>query len=213
MSFYDISKRIFDVAGSLFCIVLFSPFLVGMAIWIKMVSPEGLMLADIPARVGKNGKNFKFYKFRSMIPNAHQWLLDHPIWYRKYQENDYKLDPMQDPRLLPGARFMRKYSIDELPQFFNVLEGNMSIVGPRAYFPFEVEEQTKKFPDTKEYMPLVLSVKPGITGIWQISGRSEISFSHRVKMDADYAKKKSLLYDLMVVLKTPFAVLSAKGAY
>ena len=119
----------------------------------------------------------------------------------------------EDPRLIPGAKFLRKSSIDEFPQFFNVLRGEMSLVGPRAYFPFEVEEQTKRFPETAELMPVVLSVNPGITGIWQISGRSEITFPERVRMDADYAKRRSLLYDLVIMLKTPLVVLGAKGAY
>ncbi|KKU30760.1 MAG: Undecaprenyl-phosphate galactose phosphotransferase [candidate division WWE3 bacterium GW2011_GWA1_46_21] len=213
MTFYDVTKRIIDVVGALVGVVIFSPVMVAIAIWIKIVSPEGSVFADIPQRVGRHGRNFRFYKFRSMIPNALQWLRDHPELYKKYQENGYKLGQDEDPRLIPGAKFLRKSSIDEFPQFFNVLRGEMSLVGPRAYFPFEVEEQTKRFPETAELMPVVLSVNPGITGIWQISGRSEITFPERVRMDADYAKRRSLLYDLVIMLKTPLVVLGAKGAY
>ena len=213
MDLYDVSKRIIDVIGAALCIIVFSPLMLLVALWIKLVSPEGSVFADIPERVGKDGKDFRFYKFRSMIPNAHQWLLDHPDLYKRYQDNGYKLSQEEDPRLIPGAKFLRKSSIDEFPQFFNVLRGDMSLVGPRAYFQFEVEEQTKRFPETAALMPVVLSVKPGINGVWQTSGRSEITFHQRVRMDADYAKRRSLLYDLLIMLKTPFVVLGAKGAY
>lgn len=211
---YDrFGKRIMDIFGSIFGIILFFPFMLATAIWIKLASPEGPIFADIPERVGKGGRRFKMFKFRSMIPNAHEWLLKHPEWYEKYKANDYKLSEDEDPRFIKGAKFIRKTSLDEFPQFFNILFGDMSLVGPRAYYPFEIEEQTEKFPETKEYISGVLLTKPGLTGPWQVGGRSEISFSDRVKMDAEYAKKKSLLYDLTMMLKTPYAVLTAKGAY
>lgn len=209
--FYDITKRIIDIIASIIGIIIFSPILIGLAIWVKLVSPEGPILADIPDRVGKGKKPFKMYKFRSMIPNAQAWLDDHPEWKKKYIENDYKLDP--DPRWLKGAKFYRKVSIDEMPQFFNVLKGDMSIVGPRAYYFFELEEQGKRFPETKENIDSVSKMKPGITGPWQVGGRSEIGFVDRIKMDADYAKKRSILYDLLIILKTPFAVFSQKGSF
>jgi exopolysaccharide production protein ExoY len=107
---------------------------------------------------------------------------------------------------------MRKYSVDELPQFFNVLKGDMSLVGPRAYYPFELKEQLQKYPEATKCVDILTTVKPGITGTWQIGGRSEVSFPERVQMDADYAKKSSLLYDILVLLKTPYAVLTTKGA-
>jgi len=182
-------------------------------VWVKLVSPEGPIFADIPERVGLNRTPFRFYKFRSMIPDAHGFLLKHPELHKKYVENNYKIDAEQDPRFIKGAKFIRKYSLDELPQFFNVLLGDMSIVGPRAYYFFEVDEQCEKIPEAKKYMADVLSVRPGITGIWQVSGRSEISFLNRVKMDAEYAKKKSILYDLLIIIRTPFAVISGKGAF
>jgi len=152
------------------------------------------------------------YKFRSMIPNAHKWLLEHPEWHEKYKANNYKISPDEDPRFIKGARFMRKYSIDELPQFLNVLLGDMSLVGPRAYYPFELREQREKYPEASQYIDEVFQIKPGITGVWQVSGRSSIGFLERIKMDADYAKKRSILYDLLIILKTPLAVLAAKGA-
>lgn len=213
MSIYDILKRLIDIIGSLVGIILFSPFLIGAAIWVKVVSPEGPVFADIPDRVGKNSKPFKLLKFRSMIPNAHEFLLKHPDLHKKYLENNYKISADEDPRFLPGAKFLRKSSIDEMPQFFNVLLGEMSLVGPRAYYFFEVEEQCNRYPEAREYMADVLSVKPGITGKWQVGGRSEVSFVNRVKMDAEYAKTRSILYDLLIILKTPFVVLTGKGAF
>jgi len=207
---YSIGQRFIDVMVSIFCIVLFSPIMVITAIFIKVVSPNGSVFADIVERVGKDRRRFKMFKFRSMIPNAHDWLKSRPELYKKYQENSYKLDP--DPRLIKGGAFIRKYSIDELPQFFNILFGDMSIVGPRAYFPFELDEQVGRFPHAKDNLNAALGVKPGLTGIWQISGRSKVDFLGRVEMDAEYAKKKSLLYDLMIILKTPYVVVTGKGA-
>ena len=208
--FYETGKRIMDIIGAFIGIVIFSPVMLLVALWIKLVSPEGPVFADTVKRSGKGGKKFKMYKFRSMIPNAQAWLDAHPEWKKKHEENDYKLDP--DPRWIKGARFLRKSSIDEMPQFFNVLKGQMSLVGPRAYFPFELEEQGGRFPNTKKYIETVKTIKPGITGPWQVGGRSEIEFEQRIQMDADYAKTKSLLYDLLIILKTPIAVIMQKGS-
>lgn len=146
-----------------------------------------------------------------MIPHAHEWLQSQPELLKKWTENNFKLDP--DPRLIRGAVFMRKSSIDEMPQFFNVLNGDMSIVGPRAYHDFEIEAQLKKCPHLRSSMDQVLTIKPGITGLWQVSGRSQLKFEERVELDAQYARKKSLLYDLMIILRTPFVVITGKGAY
>ncbi len=213
MDTYTIGKRIIDIVGALFGIILLSPLMLSAAILIKIVSPKGPILADIPVRVSKNGGEFKMFKFRSMIPNAHNWLQQNPEWLKKYQDNNYKLNEDEDPRFLPGARLMRKYSIDEFPQFFNVLKGDMSLVGPRAYYPFELVEQAKRFPETVEDIKILKTAKPGITGVWQVNGRSKIPFVQRVKMDAEYAKRKSLVYDLLIILKTPWAVFTSKGAY
>lgn len=208
---YDFSKRILDIVGSIVGIILFSPIMLLTALWIKIVSFDGPIFADIPNRVGKNGKPFFMYKFRSMWPNAHEKMLADPVLSKLYYANNYKLDP--DPRLLPGAAFYRKASIDEMPQFFNVLKGEMSLVGPRAYFDHEVIEQVERYPEAKPYMEALLTTKPGITGPWQVGGRSAIGFLERVKIDAEYAKKRSLLYDMVIILKTPLAVLTSKGAY
>ncbi len=207
---YSVEKRILDIFGSLVGLLLFFIPMLFTAVYIKLISPSGPILADMKKRVGKDGKEFKMYKFRSMRPHSQKWLEEHPELYKKYQENGYKLDP--DPRLIKGANFLRKLSIDELPQFLNILKGSMSLVGPRAYFKYELDEQLQRYPEAKDYISDALSVKPGLTGVWQTSGRSEIGFMDRIKMDADYAKRKSILYDLLVIMKTPYVVVTKKGA-
>ncbi|NBO36093.1 sugar transferase, partial [bacterium] len=130
---------------------------------------------------------------------------------KKYKENNYKLDP--DPRLIKGGKFLRKYSFDELPQFFNILLGDMSIVGPRAYLKFELKEQEEKYPETSDDIKIMLTAKPGLTGLWQISGRSSVGFVERIKMDAEYARNRSIFYDILIIMKTPLVVIFGKGAY
>lgn len=208
---FEIIKRIIDIFGSLVGIILFSPLMLLIAVYIKIVSPGGSVIADTKGRVGFKGKEFKLLKFRSMIPDAQSWLESQPELFKKYKENNFKLDP--DPRLIPGGKFIRKYSLDELPQFFNILLGDMSLVGPRAYFRFELEEQLKKFPETKDFIAQMQLAKPGLTGVWQTSGRSSVGFVERIRMDADYAVKRSILYDIFIILKTPLVVIFGKGAY
>lgn len=205
-------KRAIDVVGSIICIIIFLPLMLVASVWIKVVSPKGPVLADIPHRVGKDKQPFKFYKFRSMYPNAHELLKKDPELYAKYVKNNYKLHTDEDPRLIKGGAFLRKSSLDEFPQFFNVLKGEMSLVGYRAYYFDEMEEQLKRFPEANKYINKVMEVKPGITGLWQVSGRSDIGFVDRVKLDAKYAENVSFVYDMMIILKTPYVVLTGKGA-
>jgi lipopolysaccharide/colanic/teichoic acid biosynthesis glycosyltransferase len=201
-----------DIIGALVGIILFSPIMALAALYVKLVSPKGPILVEPKGcmRSGKNGKPFRMYKFRSMVPNAHELMLKDPELARKYRESNYKIE--DDPRWIPYASLIRKTSIDEFPQFFNVLKGEMSIVGPRAYFPNELVEQSEKYPESKEHIQRIIHVKPGITGPWQVGGRSEIGFVDRVKMDSEYAKKRSLLYDLQIILKTPVAVITQRGS-
>lgn len=209
---YNFLKRTFDIILSVIFIILFSPIILLTAIAIKLDS-DGPILADTPPRVGRNGKPFKMYKFRSMIKNAHHALANDPELkhlYEEYKKSGYKLKG--DPRITRVGRFIRKYSLDEVPQFFNSLKGDMSVVGPRAYYPDELRDQQKEYPDTAEAVQVVLSVKPGITGVWQVSGRSAINFDKRIRLDASYASKRSIIYDFIILLKTPFAMLSGKGA-
>lgn len=206
-------KRILDLSVAIVASIVFFPVCVITAIAIKLESPDGPVFADIPPRVGKDGKRFYTYKFRSMIPNAHQLLRTDPRFkelYEKYKKSSFKLH--EDPRWTKVGKFIRKYSIDEIPQFINVFRGEMSVVGPRPYYVDELENQVEKYPHTKGLVKQALSVNPGITGSWQVSGRSEINFDKRIEMDAQYARENSLWYDIVIMLKTPFAMISGKGA-
>lgn len=209
---YSFIKRVIDVVGSVILAGIFLPIWVVTALAIKLDSP-GPILADTPQRVGKDGKLFKLYKFRSMIVNAHEKLRRDPRLaklYGEYKRNSYKLK--EDPRVTRVGRFIRKHSLDEIPQILNVLRGEMSLVGPRPYYPDELVEQQRKYPHTRELVKVVLSAKPGITGHWQVSGRSEVNFDKRIKMDADYVNKRSLWLDIIILLKSPWAMISGKGA-
>lgn len=210
--FYKITKRVMDIVLSSVLLILFAPIAAVTALAIKIDS-EGPVFADIPERVGKNGRRFRMYKFRSMHAGSHTKLRTDPKmknFYEEYKKSSYKL--FADPRITQVGKFIRKHSIDEVPQFLNVLKGEMSIVGPRAYFPDELEEQTKKYKNAKGLVKEALSVKPGITGPWQVSGRSEVNFDKRIGIDATYARKKSITDDLKVLLRTPWAMISGKGA-
>lgn len=209
---YEITKRTIDLIGGFFLLIFFAPVMLVTAIVIKVTS-KGPVFADIPKRVGKNGKLFKFLKFRSMFVNAHNLMKTDPRFkklYEEYKKSSYKLH--KDPRVTKFGKFIRKYSIDETPQLFNVIKGDMSIVGPRAYFPDELEDQQKRYPATKDLVKEMLTVKPGITGYWQVTGRSEVNFDKRIEMDAYYARKKSVILDVLILLKTPWAMVSGKGA-
>lgn len=209
---YEFVKREIDIIFSILLLLFFLPIIVAIIIAIKLDS-KGPVLADTPERVGRNGKLFKMYKFRSMVQNAHDLLREDPKFsklFDTYKKGSYKLK--NDPRITRVGRFIRKHSLDEIPQFMNVLKGEMSLVGPRAYYPDELKEQQKKYPQTKDSVRIVLSVKPGITGFWQVSGRSEINFDKRIEMDAEYVKKRSVFYDLLIITKSPWAMVSGKGA-
>jgi len=210
--FYNIVKRILDLVLTFFLTTLFLPIWIAVPILIRLDS-VGPVFADTPKRVGKNGKLFNMYKFRSMVQNAHNILRTDPKLkelYQKYRQNSYKL--ADDPRITRVGRFLRRFSLDEAPQFFNVLKGEMSLVGPRAYYHDELKKQQQIYPQTKKYVKILLSAKPGVTGYWQVAGRSEINFDKRVKMDAEYVKKRSIFYDLLIIFQTPWAMISGKGA-
>lgn len=207
--FYDFFKRVVDVFFAIIGLVILFPVVLITTIAIKLDSP-GPVLADTPERVGKNGQLFKMLKFRSMFQNAIEILEKNPALMAEYKKNSYKL--VNDPRVTRVGKFIRKYSIDEFPQLINILKGEMSLVGPRAYYPFELEEQQKKYPKSREFVKIILSAKPGATGLWQVSGRSDINFDKRVEMDAEYVKRKSVSYDMSIILRTIPAVLSGKGA-
>ena len=205
-------KRFIDIAFSFSLLILFFPIAVITMVAIKTNS-DGPVFADVPERIGQHGRRFKMYKFRSMILNAHYMLRTDPKFAQlleEYKKGSYKLK--KDPRITEVGKFIRKHSIDEIPQLLNVFLGDMSIVGPRAYYPDELENQQKKYPSTKKLVSKVLSVKPGITGLWQVSGRSEINFDKRIAIDAQYVDNVSLLNDTKIIMRTPFVMITGKGA-
>lgn len=209
---YKTLKRIIDIVSALVLLIIFSPVILLTSVSIKLTSP-GPVFADTPKRVGKGGKLFYPYKFRSMILNAHKLLTTDPKFrklYKEYKRSSYKL--YEDPRVTHVGRLIRRHSIDEVPQLFNVIRGEMSLVGPRPYYPDELEEQQRRYPKTKSLVGKVLSVQPGITGIWQVSGRSGVNFDKRITLDAHYAENMSLWMDLGILLKTPWVMISGKGA-
>ncbi|MBO5255816.1 MAG: exopolysaccharide biosynthesis polyprenyl glycosylphosphotransferase [Opitutales bacterium] len=195
-------KRILDIIVSLIMILLLFPLFIIVAILIKLESKGGIIHRQI--RVGKDGRHFNFYKFRSMFIDAEarrQQILD------KNESADGVIFKMKnDPRITRIGRFIRKYSIDELPQLFNVLEGSMSLVGPRPPLPMEVAQYSL---DERKR----LHIKPGITCIWQVSGRSDIPFKKQVQLDEQYIKNHGFFRDIVILLKTIPAILTGKGAY
>jgi lipopolysaccharide/colanic/teichoic acid biosynthesis glycosyltransferase len=211
-SYYYSLKRWLDLFLAFFLLILFAPIYIVAAILIKLDSP-GPVFADVPERIGEGGKKFKMFKFRSMIINAHFLLRTDPRFktlFHEYKKGSYKLK--KDPRVTRIGRFLRKHSIDEIPQLINVLKGEMSIVGPRAYYPDELENQQKKYPHTQQMVKKVLSVKPGITGLWQVTGRSEIHFDKRIGIDAQYVDTMSFWEDMKIIIKTPMVMISGRGA-
>ena len=209
-SFY--LKRVVDIFVAFILLIFFFPLTLLISLLIKIDS-EGPVLADVPERIGEAGKKFKMYKFRSMINNAHYLLRTDPRLkklFDEYKRSSYKL--IKDPRVTNVGKFIRRHSIDEIPQLINVLKGEMSMVGPRAYYPDELENQLSKYPRTKKLVSDMLSVKPGITGLWQVTGRSEINFDKRIMIDADYVKDMSLWNDIKIMLLTPVVMVSGKGA-
>jgi exopolysaccharide production protein ExoY len=204
---YEQQKRILDLIVATTLLIIFLPFWI--IIPILIIIDDGFPVFFNHKRIGKNGKEFYIRKFRSMIKNADKILHEQdPELLEKFKKGDWKFAANEDPRITKLGRALRSLTIDEFPQLFNVIKGEMSMVGPRAYVKKELDEQTKKYPKTKKYVKDILSVKPGITGPWQTSGRNEIPFAQRAKMDSEYAKQKNILNDLLIILRTPKAMIS-----
>lgn len=190
-AFYLISKRAMDICASLIAIILLSPLFIIVSIAIKIEDPKGKVLFCQP-RCGKEKKVFSMYKFRSMVSNAEELL-------EELQEKNEMDGPVfkikEDPRITNVGKFIRKTSIDELPQLFNVLKGDMSLVGPRPPIPREVQQYN-------DYQKQRLIVKPGLTCIWQVSGRNTIGFEEWIEMDLEYIRNRSLWLDIKLIFKT-----------
>ena len=207
MSYLPTTKRLLDIIVSLTLAIIFLPIWLVVPFLIVLTSQGPIIYRH--KRVGKNGKDFSMYKFRSMVVDADYILhqKDKNL-LKKFKKMDWKLEAKDDPRITPLGRILRALTIDEFPQLFNVLTGEMSMVGPRAYLHTELIEQVKKYPTTKSLMPVVLRTKPGITGLWQVSGRNEVTFDKRVALDAEYVRHMSLWNDIVILWKTPKAMIS-----
>ena len=195
-------KRFMDIVLAVMALILGSPVFLITALLVKLTSPGPIIFSQV--RVGRFGRHFKFYKFRSMYIDAEARkaeLLKHN------ESGDGVIFKMKhDPRITPIGRFIRKFSIDELPQLFNVILGDMSLVGPRPPLPQEVRTYTLE--ERKR-----LNITPGITCLWQVSGRSELPFSRQIALDKEYIASRSVWKDFLILLKTIPAILTGRGAW
>ncbi len=205
---FNVFKRILDIFGSLFLLIIFSPIFLITALVIKFTSPGSVIFKQ--KRVGKDSSEFWMYKFRSMFIGDNDKRLkdNYPQLWKKYKESGWKLPMKEDPRITPVGKLIRTLTIDEFPQLINVLKGEMSLVGPRAYREEELREYESKYPHTKPYIDDIRSVKPGITGKWQTSGRNDLSFEQRASLDSHYIRNRSFRQEIIILLKTPLAMIS-----
>lgn len=202
---HQIVMRAFDLAVSALALLLFLPLLLLVALAVRLTSYGPVLF--VQQRIGRDGKQFPCLKFRSMVVDARErleTLLSSSEEARQEWARDQKL--RSDPRITPIGRILRKTSLDELPQLLNVLFGHMSVVGPRPIVEGEVARYGHRF-------GAYCSVRPGLTGLWQVSGRNEVSYDTRVRLDAFYALRKSLVYDFAICLRTVPAVLASRGCY
>jgi len=198
-------KRALDIAGALFALIFLSPLFLACAILVKVSSPGPVLFAH--PRVGWGGKPFRLWKFRTMYQDAAAHLaryLESNPQAREEWERCHKLKV--DPRVTPVGRFLRRFSLDELPQFWNILLGEMSLVGPRPCVEREVNAYAQEF-------RTVLAMRPGLTGLWQTSGRSRIHFDERLRLEQTYVTRWNLWDDFAIMLKTVRVVLTGDGAY
>lgn len=200
--FYLIIKRSFDFISSLLGLIIFSPLMGIIAILIKLDSKGPIIFGH--DRIGKNGEGIKVYKFRSMVENAQEVFNNFTEEQKEEFNKNFKLE--NDPRITKVGNFLRKTSLDELPQLWNIVKGDMSIVGPRPIVKKEVDKYGSSF-------KRVFSVKPGLTGYWQANGRSETTYDERVNMDLYYANNRSLSLDISIIFKTIKAVIKKDGAF
>ncbi|MBD8069405.1 sugar transferase [Bacillus sp. PS06] len=199
---YLFLKRVIDLVGSIVGILIVSPILIFVSLLIKIEDPSGPILFS-QTRVGKNGKEFTMYKFRSMVTDAEKRIED----LLKYNEVSGAMFKMkEDPRVTKIGKFIRKTSIDELPQLWNVLIGDMSLVGPRPPLPREVLEYTK-------YDSQRLIVTPGCTGFWQVNGRNSVGFNEMVELDLEYIRNRSVFVDIKILFKTVKVLFGSKDAF
>lgn len=198
-------KRIIDIIGSIFGILALIPLTICIYIANLIAKDKGPLFYS-QKRIGKDGKIFKMYKYRSMVVGAdeklEEYLNENEDARKEYKE--YK-KLKHDPRVTKVGEFIRRTSLDEFPQFINVLKGEMTLVGPRPYLEREIE-------DMGEYYKYIISLKPGVTGLWQISGRSDVTFKDRIDIDMDYYNDNNLLTDIRILWKTALKLVKKEGA-
>ena len=201
---YSFLKRTVDITASATALLLLSPVFLVTSLAIRKDSDGPAMFTQ--KRIGKDGKLFEIYKFRTMVPDADKKLFELLDKDEKARE-EYKVNKKlkHDPRITKVGNFLRKTSIDELPQLINVLKGDMSLVGPRPYLPREKE-------DMGDYYNTIIESKPGITGLWQVSGRSNTTFEDRLEFDKEYTENKGFFYDMGLLTKTVGVVIHKDGA-
>ncbi|WP_413496804.1 sugar transferase [Carnobacterium maltaromaticum] len=199
---YRLLKRLIDIVASTVGMILLLPVFIVVAVMIKIDDPKAPIFF-IQVRVGKKGKQFKMYKFRSMCVGAEEKLTE-LLEFNEIKGAMFKMK--KDPRVTVIGKFIRQTSIDELPQLWNIFIGNMTLVGPRPPLPREVIEYSS-------YDKQRLVVKPGCTGLWQISGRNGLHFDEMVKLDIEYINRSSIILDIVIILRTPIAMLKSKNAY
>ena len=198
---YDFVKRVFDIVWSLIGLIVLSPVFIILSILVKTTSEGPVFFAH--KRVGKGGKTIKIYKFRSMVTNAEELIKQFTPEQKAEYEKNFKLE--NDPRVTKVGNFMRKTSLDELPQLINILKGDISIVGPRPVMDVETKIDGN-------YRNMLLSVKPGLTGFWAANGRSHTTYTRRRAMEIYYVKNRSVLLDLKIIFKTFISVFKREGA-
>jgi len=198
-----VARRLLDIVGAAVLLAVLAPLLAAVALLVRWTG--GRPIIHVQQRVGRGGRLFPLYKFRSMVVDAEDRVRASAAAYERYVASNFKLPSDEDDRVTPLGRVLRRTSLDELPQLWNVLRGDMSLVGPRAVVPEEVAEYGS-------YANMLLRVKPGLTGLWQVTGRSWIGYPERARIDLQYVARRGLREDLRILLRTLPAVLQQRGA-
>ncbi|AHM57173.1 sugar transferase [Peptoclostridium acidaminophilum DSM 3953] len=200
---YQCMKRIMDIIGSIFGIIFFSPLCLLIMLAVKLDDPKGDIFYG-HERIGRDGRTFKCWKFRTMLSNAKELFEQFTPEQKKEYEENFKLK--DDPRITRLGSFLRTTSMDELPQFYNILRGDMSLVGPRPIVQAELEKYG-------EFQEIYKCVRPGLTGMWQVMGRSDTTYEQRISMDVEYVNSMSVFLDIRLIFLTVVKVIKKEGAY
>jgi exopolysaccharide production protein ExoY len=208
MKLLKVVNRLIDIIVAIFFLLLLCPLMILVAIAIKL-EDGSCIFADIPKRVGLNGKQFFMFKFRSMAVNSHEEI-QNDMKFKKLKKNwdkQEKLSINNDPRITSIGKLIRRTDIDETPQFLNVLLGDMSIVGPRPFNKQQLDKYLQRSKENAKSYKTISTVKPGITGLWQVSGRNLNTIEQRFQIDKEYVEKKSIFFDIFIMVRTPFEIL------